>query len=75
MKTWLIDIAERVVATYIQSVLGLLAVSGPLNIDAIQVALVAAIPAVLSVLKGTLARFVGDPESASLIRLDLDPNC
>jgi hypothetical protein len=67
-REFLRDLFERVAATYVQSFIGLLMVSGNLNIDAVEAALVAAIPAALSVVKGVLARRFGDPESAALKR-------
>lgn len=69
MKTWILDVAERAAVTYLECLLGLLAVAGPLNIKAIELALVAAIPAALSVIKGSMARLVGNRDSASLINL------
>lgn len=66
-KAFLIDLAERVAATYLQSFIGLLLVSGALDIDTLKAAALAAVPAALAVVKGVLARKVGDPESASFV--------
>ncbi len=63
----LVDLAERVVATYIQSFLGLLLVADAIDIGAVKAALVAAAPAALAVVKGVLAKRLGDPESASVV--------
>lgn len=63
-----IDIAERVVATYLQVFIGLLLVSWQSNvidISMIQTAAISAVPAALAVIKGYLSTFVGDTDSAS----------
>jgi hypothetical protein len=70
-KRFVRDLAERVSSTYLQAFLGLLlasgfGVDGVLDLSIAVKAAVAAIPAALSVLKGLLARGVGDKESASL---------
>ena len=49
------DLAERAIATYVQVVIGLLIVSGVTDLAVIQTALVAGIPAALSVVKSILA--------------------
>lgn len=66
-KRFVKDLLERVASTYLQCFLGLLIVAGPLNIDAISVALVSAIPATLAVLKAALASRVGEKGTASLL--------
>ncbi len=66
-KTFLRDLTERVVFTYVEVFIGLLLVAGPLDIDAIEVALVAAIPAALAVVKGALASQVGKRGTAALL--------
>lgn len=66
-RKFLVDLAERVVATYIQSFLGLLLVADAIDIGAVKAALVAAAPAALAVVKGVLAKRLGDPESASVV--------
>ncbi|MCA1571947.1 MAG: holin [Chloroflexi bacterium] len=70
-RRYIRDLAERVISTYAQAFLGLLlasgfGVDGVLDLSIAVKAAVAAIPAALSVLKGLLARSVGDKESASL---------
>lgn len=54
-KTFLADLAERAIATYIQTLLGLLIVSGVTDFSVVLTAAVAAIPAGLSVIKSVLA--------------------
>ena len=63
------DLAERAIATYIQVVLGLLIVSGVTDLTVVKTALVAGIPAALSVVKSVLAeRFApGTVSPASLV--------
>ncbi len=66
-KTFLRDVAERAVSTYLQAFVGLLiAGTFTLNIDSVKAAGIAAIPAALSVLKSALASRIGDKDSASL---------
>ncbi len=67
------DIAERVLSTYVQAFLGLLlasgfGVDGVLDLSLVVKAGIAALPAALSLVKGLLARTVGDKESASLAK-------
>ena len=69
-KDFLIDLLERSMATYVETFLGLLIASG-LGTPADRMALlekaaIAAIPAALAVAKAGLAKFKGDPNSASL---------
>lgn len=66
MSAYLIDLAERVGFTYLYAFVSLLLAdsTGVLNVDALKAAALAAIPAALAVLKGALARFVGNPETA-----------
>ena len=49
------DLIERAIATYIQTLLGLLIVSGVTDLAVVQTAAIAAIPAALSVVKSALA--------------------
>lgn len=65
---WAKGMAERAVATYVQTFLGLVIASPGLNIDAVEAALVAAIPAALSVVKSSIAAFVGDKGTASMVK-------
>jgi hypothetical protein len=64
-----VDLAERVVATYLEAFLGLVIASaitdGVIDLSVVQSAAVAALPAGLAVVKGALARWRGDPDSAS----------
>ena len=71
-KKYLIDLAERVTATFVESWCGLMLASwadvadlGFLSVA--ESAGVAAIPAVLSVVKGLAARLRGDQENPSLV--------
>lgn len=69
------DLAERVVATYLQAFAGLLIAgwSDAVNVGTVRAAAVAAIPAALSALKGLVAQRFGDPDSAALVA-DYDPH-
>lgn len=67
MRRFLIDTAERAVATYVEVVCGLLIVAGPLELDKVEVALVAAIPAALAVVKAAIASRLGRSDSAALV--------
>lgn len=67
------DLVERVGSTYLQAFLGLLlasgfGVDGVLDLSVLRRAAIAAIPAALSLIKGLVARTVGDKESASLAK-------
>lgn len=67
--TFLRDLAERVISTYVQVFLGLLIAAGPVdvvNLSTLRAAAVASIPAALSVAKGLIAKQFGSPDSASL---------
>lgn len=67
------DAAERAVSTAAQSALLVMGADGLFNlfnVDAKAVAGVAAGGAVLSALKALAARFVNNPQSASLVDLD-----
>ncbi len=69
---YLLDLVERALATYVQTLFGLLIASG-LSFDQVtdlsfwQKALLSGLPALLSVLKSGLARFVGSPDTAALL--------
>ncbi|MBO1414256.1 holin [Streptomyces sp. FH025] len=69
MRKFTIDLAERTVATYAAAFLGLLLANGfdLTSITALKAAAVAALPAALTVVKGAVATFVGDPKSAALL--------
>lgn len=72
-RKYLIDLAERVAATYAEALIGLLIVGwgdfGAVSdfLDLGTSAAVAAVPAALAVLKGGIARFRGDRENPSLV--------
>ncbi|MER5355708.1 hypothetical protein ABT093_35965 [Kitasatospora sp. NPDC002551] len=68
-----IDLAERTAATYAESVIGLLLVGGITGLSSLQAAAVAGIPAGLTVIKGALGKFLGHPETASLLPARSDP--
>lgn len=72
-KRYVVDLAERVLSTYVQAFLGLLlasgfGVDGVLDLSLVVKAGIAALPAALSLVKGLLARGVGDSQSASLAK-------
>lgn len=67
-REFLKDLAERAFATYVEALIGFLIVSGVTDLSVVKSALVAAIPAALSVIKSGLAKLTGDPESASLVK-------
>lgn len=72
-KAFLIDLAERAFATYLQAFIGfLVAGATEVNLSVIESAGLAAIPAALSVVKSMIASRVGDPDSAALIPADDD---
>ncbi|MBC9724945.1 peptidoglycan-binding protein [Streptomyces sp. TRM68367] len=76
MPQALADIAERTIATYVQSVLGLMAASSTtdlVSLSAWQAAAVAAIPAGLSALKSTLGTVLGRAGTASWLSSKHDP--
>ncbi|WP_354670062.1 peptidoglycan-binding protein [Streptomyces sp. S.PNR 29] len=76
MPQALADIAERTIATYVQSVLGLMAASSTtdlVSLSAWQAAAVAAIPAGLSALKSTLGTVLGRAGTASWLPRKHDP--
>jgi hypothetical protein len=68
-KKFLLDLAERTFFTWAEAFVGLLLVSGMTDWDTVETAMVAAIPAALAVLKGGVARYVGDKETASFGRI------
>jgi len=67
---YLKDLADRVFWTYAQTFLGLVTVAGfdVLSLSAWQAAGVAALPAAYAALKGAVAGFVNDPNTATFIR-------
>lgn len=67
-KEFWLDCLERAASTYVQALIGfLVAGATAINIDTLEAAALAAIPAALSVLKSAIATQVGDPNSASLL--------
>jgi len=66
------DLAERVVATFLTAFLGALVTGGWFDVahvrdlSAVQAAALAGVAAVLSLIKGLVAKFVADRDSASL---------
>lgn len=66
------DLIERVVATFVTAFLGVLVTGGVFDVShlrdasAWQAAGLAGVAAVLSLVKGIVAKFVGDRDSASL---------
>ncbi|KNB50327.1 holin [Streptomyces caatingaensis] len=68
-KKVLVDIAERTVAAYLTTFIGLLLADGfdLTSVSALKAAAIAALPAALSVIKGALGRYVGDKDSAAWI--------
>jgi hypothetical protein len=68
-RTYARDLAERVVATFVVTLAGVLVAAGPadmFNLDFWEGAFAAAVAAAGSLLKGLIARAVGDKNSASV---------
>ncbi|MFI1562213.1 holin [Streptomyces sp. NPDC020490] len=66
--TYFKDLAERVVATYLEAFVGLLLAGSVVDLPAAKAAAVAAIPAALAVVKGALSAFVGgSPRTAAAL--------
>lgn len=70
MKTYLADLGERVAEAYLVSFVGLVTVAGFdwLDLASWKAAAIAAAPAAYAVVKGAVAKFVGDRRTASLVR-------
>lgn len=68
MSVYFKDLAERAITTFVQFLVGILAVDGatPFNIDWKAAVLGAATAAVTSIAKSFLARAIGNKDSASL---------
>ncbi|MEV5510310.1 holin [Streptomyces orinoci] len=66
-KKVLIDIAERTIAAYVTTFLGLILADGfnLTSVSALKAAAIAALPAALSVIKGAIGRYIGDKDSAA----------
>jgi hypothetical protein len=69
MPKFLTDLTERVASTYVVAFLGLLLADGVdlTSVSTIRAAAIAALPAALTVVKGALAAFVGDHQTAALL--------
>ncbi|MFI9204297.1 holin [Streptomyces sp. NPDC053048] len=69
MRKVLVDIAERTLAAYVTTFLGLLIADGfdLTSVSAIKAAAIAALPAALSVIKGAIGTRFGEKESAAWI--------
>ncbi|GHC43110.1 holin [Streptomyces cinnamoneus] len=67
MRKVLLDIAERTLAAYVTTFLGLLIADGfdLTSVSAIKAAAIAALPAALSVIKGAIGSRFGDKGSAA----------
>ncbi|AIA03439.1 N-acetylmuramoyl-L-alanine amidase [Streptomyces noursei] len=76
MPQALADVAERTLATYVQSLVGLMAASSTtdmLSLSAWQAAAVSAIPASLAALKSTIGTVLGRAGTASWLPRNHDP--
>ncbi|MEU4502671.1 hypothetical protein [Streptomyces sp. NPDC024089] len=67
-KTYARDLAERVLATFLQAFVGGLVLTAPLDLAMWQAAAVAGVAAAGSLLKGLLARWRDVTNSASLAK-------
>jgi hypothetical protein len=69
MSTYVKDLIERIVATFVMAFLAVLVTAGQtdgLNVEVGEAAVVAGIAAVASLVKGLIAKHLGDTESASV---------
>lgn len=68
-REFLLGVAERAVASYLYAVLAFVAADGFefASMGAWKIALVSALPALLSVIKSAFTRYFGDPESGSFV--------
>lgn len=67
-RSFAMDLLERTIGTYLVTFLGLVA-TNPGEVSTYELALVAALPAALAVVKGALASRVASPTNASLVEL------
>jgi len=69
MRKYWIDLTERTAAAYGTTFLGLLLADGVdlTSVSAVKAAAIASLPAALSVVKGGVAFFVGEPNTAALL--------
>ncbi|MFI1971953.1 holin [Streptomyces cinnamoneus] len=67
MRNVLLDIAERTLAAYVTTFLGIIIADGfdLTSISALKAAAIAALPAALSVIKGAIGTRFGDKDSAA----------
>lgn len=63
--TYARDLAERVTTTFLQAFAGGVVITQPLNVSMWHAAAAGGVGAALALLKGLVARAVGDPNSAS----------
>lgn len=64
---WFIDAAERVVATFVEAFVGLIVVSGQLDVSTAEKAAAAGVIAAAAFVKTLVAKFLtANPNSASL---------
>ena len=70
-RAFLADLAERAAAQYVESFLGFLLVADRLDLSTVGVAALAALPAVLSLLKNALLEVSGRGGSAESFAVDL----
>lgn len=80
MTPFLRDATERIIATYLQAFIGLVAAAGATGFDVstLRAAAIAAAPAALAAVKALFAKAAGDPDTASLlrdVRENVLPNC
>jgi hypothetical protein len=68
VSNYFVDLTERVLASYVYAFITLLLTNSIdlTNLDALKVAAISCVPAALAIIKGALARFVGNPDTASL---------
>jgi len=67
-KKFLLDALERVVATFVEVFAGALIAGPTINIGTVQAAALAGLIAALTVVKTVAASFVGDKDSAGVVR-------
>lgn len=69
-KSWFIDTADRTFWTFAQTYAGLVTAAGfdLIDLASWKAAGVAALPAAFAVVKGSVAKFVNDPNTATFIK-------
>lgn len=70
VKRYLLDLADRTAWTYLQTLGGLVTAAGfdLIDLASWKAAAVAALPAVYTVIKGAVAKYVNDPETATFLK-------